>query len=224
MSSMPVDPTILRQAPLFSSLEEDDLAEVAAVAVERRFARGDIILLEGELGGALHFVRTGRVKIFRTSTEGKEQVLRLIMPGVTFNDVPAFDGGANPASAAAMEPCVVHVIGRAALRKLILERPAVAEAAIRTLSAALRHLLTVVESLSFRHVAARVAKILLDQSAATQQDARPYRLTQQEMAAMAGTAREVVGRALKELEALGAIEMRQGRAVVLDAERLRLLV
>ena len=98
-----------------------------------------------------------------------------------------------------------------------------AEAAIRTLSFALRHLLTVVESLSFHHVTARVARILLDQEAATQHDARPYRLTQQEMAAMAGTAREMVGRALKELEGLGAIEMRQGRAVVVDVEKLRLL-
>jgi CRP/FNR family transcriptional regulator len=231
---MPVDPAILRQAPLFSSLEQADLEEVAAVAAERHFGRGDIILLEGDVGGGLYFVRAGRVKIFRTSAEGKEQVLRLIPPGGTFNDVPALDGGMNPASAAAMEPCVVYAVGRQALRKLILERPGVAEAAIRTLSAALRHLLTVVESLSFRHVTARVAKILLDQEAASRQEgskpqtptgrlAHPYRLTQQEMAAMAGTAREVVGRALKELEAQGAIEMRQGHAVVVNVERLRLL-
>jgi CRP/FNR family transcriptional regulator len=96
-----------------------------------------------------------------------------------------------------------------------------AEAAIRTLSTALRHVLTVVESLSFHHVTARVAKILLDQDAASRQGARPYRLTQQEMAAMAGTSREVVGRALKELEARGAIEMRQGGAVVVDTDALR---
>jgi CRP/FNR family transcriptional regulator len=228
---MPVDPAILRQAPLFSSLVDADLAEVAAMAAERHFGRGDIILLEGDVGGGVCFVQSGRVKIFRTSAAGKEQVLRLIPPGATFNDVPALDGGANPASAAAIEPCVVYVVGRQELRKLIRERPSVAEAAIRSLSAALRHLLTVVESLSFHHVTARVAKILLDQEAASQQAGSPsegldlaYRLTQQEMAAMAGTAREVVGRALKELEAQGAIEMRQGRAVVLDAERLRLLI
>ncbi len=221
---MPVDPAILRQAPLFAPLDEDDLAHVAAVAVERHYDRGDILLLEGDVGGALYFVRSGRVKIFKTSTEGKEQVLRLIPPGATFNDVPAFDGGVNPASAAAMEPCVVYIVGRNQLRQLLVERPGVAEAAIRTLSLALRHLLTVVDSLSFHHVTARVAKILLDQAAATEQDERPYRLTQQEMAAMAGTAREMVGRALKELEAMGAIEMRQGRAVVIDPERLRIVV
>lgn len=92
-----------------------------------------------------------------------------------------------------------------------------------TLANALRHLVSLVEDLSLRHVTARVAKILLDQEASAPEGQRVYRLTQQEMAALAGTAREVVGRALKELEAAGAIEMRQGRAVVVNSERLHML-
>ncbi len=74
-----------------------------------------------------------------------------------------------------------------------------------------------------RHVTARLAKILLDQEESSEQDQRAHRLTQQEMAALAGSAREVVGRALKELETAAAIEMRQGHAVVLNQERLRML-
>lgn len=220
---MSVDTTALRRIPMFAALGPNDLAHVAAIAVERSYDRGDIIILEGDRAGALHFVRSGLVKIFKTSPEGKEQMLRLIGPGNTFNDVPALDGGPNPASAAALEPSVVYAVGSAELRRLIVERPGVAEAAVRTLAAALRHLVALVEDLSFRHVTARVAKILLDQEAAAQQGQAPHRLTQQEMAAMAGTAREMVGRALKELEAAEAIEMRQGRAVVLDRERLRML-
>lgn len=220
---MGVDAGALRQIPLFATLDDDDLAHVAAIAVERIFERGDIILLEGERAGALHYVRSGLVKIFKTSAEGKEQVLRLITPGYTFNDVPALDGGANPASAAALEPSAIYLIGSAALRHLIAERPAVAQAAVQTMATALRHLVALVEDLSFRHVTARVAKILLDQEAATPDKPARHRLTQQEMAAMAGTAREMVGRALKELEGAGAITMRQGRVVVLDHERLRLL-
>jgi CRP/FNR family transcriptional regulator len=99
----------------------------------------------------------------------------------------------------------------------------VAEAVVKTLANALRHLVSLVEDLSLRHVTARVAKILLDQEASAREGHQVYRLTQQEMAALAGTAREVVGRSLKELEMAGAIEMRQGRAVVLNRERLRLL-
>jgi CRP-like cAMP-binding protein len=220
---MPIDVEALRHIPLFAQLGQEDLAQVATMTRERHYERGDLILLEGDMGGALHYVHSGLVKVFKTSPGGKEQVLRLIAGGQTFNDVPALDGGPNPASAVAMEPSTVYVIQRAELRKLILTRPEVAEAVVKTLANALRHLVSLVEDLSLRHVTARVAKILLDQEASARQGQYVYRLTQQEMAALAGTAREVVGRALKELEAAGAIEMRQGRAVVVDPERLRTL-
>ena len=220
---MPADVDVLRQVPLFAGVSAEDMVHVAAVMFERHYDRGDIILLEGDPNGALCVVRAGLVKVYKTSPEGKEQVLRLIAPIHTFNDVPALDGGPNPASAAALEPTIVYMIGHAELHTLIVERPGVAEGAIRMLAGALRHLVGLVETLSFRHVTARVAKILLDQETMLEPSGMKYRLTQQEMAAMAGTAREMVGRALKELEAAGAIEMRQGRAVVLHPDRLQLL-
>ena len=220
---MLIDVEMLRQIPLFAPLSVEELSHVAAMTVERHYERGDIILLEGDLGGALHYVCSGLVKVFKTSAGGKEQVLRLIAAGHTFNDVPALDGGPNPASAAAMEPSIVYVIRRAELRHLIVTRPEVAEAVVQTLASALRHLVALVEDLSLRHVAARVAKLLLEQEASFQEEQHIYHLTQQEMAALAGTAREVVGRALKELEFAGVIEMRQGRAVVVSRERLRML-
>jgi CRP-like cAMP-binding protein len=226
---MPVETDALRQIPFFAALAPDDLAHVAAVTVERRFDRGDIIILEGDRGGALYFVRSGLIKVFKTSPEGKEQVLRLIEAGHTFNDVPALDAGPNPASAAALEPSVVYATGGLELRRLIAERPGVAQATVQALASALRHLVALVEDLSFRHVTARIAKILLEQDA-TATDGAPgvsgkaaHRLTQQEMAAMAGTAREMVGRALKELEGVGAIQMQRGRIIVVSRERLKLL-
>lgn len=220
---MPIEREALRQIPLFAPLDAEDLAQVAALTVERHYERGNLILLEGDAGGALHYVHSGLVKVFKTSPGGKEQVLRLITAGHTFNDVPALDGGPNPASAAAMEPSVVYLIQRDALRQLIRTRPAVAGAVVQTLARALRHLVELVEDLSLRHVSARVAKILLEQEEASQEGHQQRHLTQQEMAALAGTAREVVGRSLKELEMAGAIEMRQGRAIVLSRERLSLL-
>jgi CRP-like cAMP-binding protein len=220
---MPIESEALRQIPLFADLRAEDLEQVAALTVERHYERGDLILLEGDAGGALHYVRSGLVKVFKNSVAGKEQVLRLIAAGHTFNDVPALDGGPNPASAAALEPSVVYLIQRVALHQLIRTRPEVAGAVVQTLASALRHLVVLVEDLSLRHVTARVAKILLEQEASSQEALQHYHLTQQEMAALAGTAREVVGRALKELEVAGAIEMRQGRAIVLSHERLHLL-
>lgn len=222
---MPVDIEAVRQIPLFAALSRDELARVAAMAVERHFARGDIILLEGDMGGSLHYVHTGLIKVFKTSSEGKEQVLRLIGEGHTFNDVPALDGGPNPASAAALEASDVYIMRRADLRELIRTRPEVAEAVVQSLASALRHLVVLVEDLSLRHVTARVAKLLFEQETSSVGSGQQgYRLTQTEMAAMVGTAREVVGRALKVLEAAGAIEMQQGRAVVLNRERLHMLL
>ena len=220
---MSSDVEALRHIPLFATLSQEELERVAALAVKRHYDRGDIILLEGDMAGALHYVHSGLVKVYKTSPGGKDQVLRLIAAGNTFNDVPTLDGGPNPASAAALEPSIIYVISRTELCKLILTRPEVAEAVVKTLADALRHLVSLVEDLSLRHVTARVAKILLEQEASIREGRYVYHMTQQEMAALAGTAREVVGRALKELETAGAIEMHQGRAVVVKSERLRLL-
>jgi len=221
---MPVESEELRKVSLFAPLSVDDMARVAAVTVERHYERGDIIILEGDRGGALYFVRSGLIKVFKSSPGGKEQVLRLIEAGRTFNDVPALDAGPNPASAAALESSIVYATGGAELRRLIAERPGVALATVQALAGALRHLVTLVEDLSFRHVTARVAKILIEQDASAGASGASgkavHRLTQQEMAAMAGTAREMVGRALKELEATGAIRIQRGRITVVSRERL----
>jgi CRP-like cAMP-binding protein len=223
---MPVESEELRKVPLFAPLSADDMARVAAVTVERHYERGDIIILEGDRGGALYFVRSGLIKVFKSSPGGKEQVLRLIEAGRTFNDVPALDAGPNPASAAALESSVVYATGGAELRRLIVERPGVALATVQALAGALRHLITLVEDLSFRHVTARVAKILIEQDASAVASGASgkavHRLTQQEMAAMAGTAREMVGRALKELEATGAIRIQRGRITVVNRARLEM--
>ncbi len=223
--SMSVQADALRQIPLFSTLSPEDLAQVATVTVERRFSRGDIIILAGQEGGALYFVRKGLVKIFRTSEEGKEQTLRLMSEGHTFNDVPALDGGPNPASAMAMAPTEVYVTSGAELRRLIRERPEIALATVHTLATALRALVGLVDDLSFRHVRARVAKILIEQGQEGVEAGQPprRRLTQQEIAAMAGTAREMVGRAIKELEAAGAIRSEHGHITVVSRERLQML-
>ena len=220
---MPIEINMLRKIPYFSSLATEDLKQVAMFTVERHFNRGDLILIAGEDDGSLCYVCSGLVKVYKTSPEGKEQVLRLIGEGNTFNDVPALDGGPNPANVAAVESSNIYVIRRSGLHQLIKTRPEVAEAVVLTLAKTLRHLVALVEDLSLRHVTARVAKILLDREPSVQQDQHAHRFTQSEMAALVGSTREVVGRALKELETAGAIEMRHGQAIVLNQERLHIL-
>jgi CRP-like cAMP-binding protein len=217
---------VLRQVPYFADLDEAGLARIEERLVERRYERGEVVFMEGGPCQGLYMVRSGRLRIFKVSAEGREQVLMVAGPGETFNEVPNFDGGTNPASAEALEPSVLYLLPKKDLLSIVETEPVVARAIMRVFASHLRHLTALVEDLSFRNVTSRVAKILLGQvqRAGVGADARPPRLTQQQMAAMAGTAREVVGRALKAMEQQGVIRVERGRVVVVSPERLAGLV
>jgi len=216
---MSVDVELLKAFPYFSGLDRAELESSRGFFFERKAQRGEFVLKEGEHGETLYFVASGVVKEFMTSTDGKEQTLRLIRPGESFNDVPIFDGGPNPASAVAMSPLVLYGIRKGDMERVMREHPSVALNAIKALAGRVRYFVSLVEDLSFRHVIGRVAKILLEQ-ARTETGSGP-RLTQQEMAAMAGTAREMIGRALKALEEDGAIRLDRHRILITDRDALR---
>jgi CRP-like cAMP-binding protein len=221
---MPVEPASIREIDLFSALSPADLARVGGFMREQHIPRKGIILLEGASGDGFYYVQSGLIKVYRTSAAGREQVLRLLGAGETFNDVPALDSGPNPASAAAMEPSVVYILGQDFLHRLVLEHPEVADAAIKRLAGALRHLVSVVGDLSFLHVKARLAKALIEQEQAIAEGRRTHYCTQLELAAITGTTREIVARALAAFEALGAVEIAKGRARVIDRARLSALL
>lgn len=218
----------LRSLPYFSGLSAEELACVRRCITTRDFDKGELVLLEGEPCRGLYVVRSGRVRVFKTSPDGREQVLRVAEAGETFNEVPNFDGGNNPASVEVLEPSTIYLIRRAHLLQLVQQYPSIAMALLRMFAGRLRHLTTLVEDLSFKHVTSRLAKILLEYAAEPGSgDAGgaelKRRLTQQEMAAMIGTAREMVGRSLKNLEAQGAVRIDRHRIVITDKELLRRL-
>ncbi len=223
---MTVSTELLQSLSYFSGLSPEELEALKQYVFEKSAERDDLILLEGDPAQALYFVVSGVVKIFKSSAEGKEQVLGLIRPGESFNDVPIFDGGANPASAMALGPVELYGIEKDGIDSILRQHPEVAARVIEVLAGKLRELMLLVEDLSFRHVTARLAKLLLDY---TQDGGGPetagagvkQKLTQQEMAAMIGTAREVVGRSLKALEEEGAIRMDRHRIVITDKEALK---
>lgn len=217
---MTIEIQALRRIPEFSALADTELAHVQKVTRERPIQRGELLLLEGEPGERLYYLLAGSVKVFKTSADGKEQVLRIFQAGETFNEVPIFDGGPNPASALVLEEGTAYVLYRADIQRLLSEHSTIALAVIQVLASRLRHLVGLVEDLSFKHVSGRVAKALLLHSEAVE-GKTPHRLTQQELAALVGTAREVVGRVLKALEQEGAIDLEQGRITILNRERLK---
>jgi CRP/FNR family transcriptional regulator len=219
---MPVESRFLGESPYFSGLGSPELDSIKHLFSELRAERGEIILLEGELTDRLLFVATGVVKLFRVSAEGREQTLELVRPGESINEVPVFDGSPNPTNAQAMGPVLLYTINKNDLESILRDYPRVALNIVKVLASRIRHLVSLVEDLSFRHVIGRVAKILLEYAG---DGARPgQRLTQQEMAAIAGTAREVVGRSLKTLEEKEIIKFDHHRIVVTDKEALKQVI
>jgi CRP/FNR family transcriptional regulator len=210
----------LKSIPYFSELSSAELDSIKELIFEKKAERGEVILFEGEPAQALFFVASGAVKAFKTSAEGKEQILNIVRPGESFNDVPIFDDGPNPTSAQAMGPVVLYGIRKDELKTILNDHPQVALNIIRVLAKRVRQLVSLVEDLSFRHVIGRVAKILL---AGDGTGTNP-RLTQQEMAAMAGTVREVVARSLKALEDEGIIRLDRNRITVSDEAALKQMV
>ncbi|MFU8796088.1 MAG: Crp/Fnr family transcriptional regulator [Dehalococcoidia bacterium] len=216
---MAVQTDFLRDVPYFSGLDTAQLASIGNRIFQKTADRAEIISLEGEGATSLYLVASGVVKVFKTSAEGKEQIISIVRPGESFNDVPVFDGGPNPVSARAMGPVLLYGISGDDMRSILREHPGVAVNVVVTLARRVRHLLGLVEDLSFKHVIGRVARILLEH-AARDRDPGP-RLTQQEMAAMAGTVREVVGRSLKALADEGVIRLDRNRIVIIDEEALQ---
>ncbi len=213
---------LLKSTPYFSALSSAELEAISKFVFEKRYDRGEMLLLEGEKAGALYLVASGAVKVFKTSAEGKEQILNIIRPGESFNEVPVFNGGLNPASAQAMAPVLLYGIRKTDLEVILRKYQQVALNVIKVMANRLRHLVSLVEDLSFRHVIGRVAKILLDYAG---DGAAPSpRLTQRDMAAMAGTAREIVSRSLKALEEDGIISVDRHRIVITNKDALKKMI
>jgi CRP/FNR family cyclic AMP-dependent transcriptional regulator len=218
LKGMVVEASFLQASPYFSNLSDEELNSIQKRAFEKVFQRGDLISLEGKPAPALYFVISGAVKIFKTSADGKEQILSIVRPGESFNDVPVFDDGPSPTSAQAMGPVASYGIEKRDLDNILREHCQVALNVISVLAGRVRQLTSLVEDLSFRPVVRRVAKILLEY--AGDGAGSGQRLTQQEMAAMAGTAREVVARSLKALEGEGLIKMERHRIIITDRKAL----
>ena len=216
---MTVQLDFLKRIPYFSGVGLTDLESIKKLVFERSANRAEMVVLEGEPAANLFFVASGAVRVFKTSADGKEQILSIVRPEESFNDVPIFDGGPNPASARTMGPVLLYGIKRNDMEAILRSHPQVALNVTKVLAKRVRQLVSLVEDLSFRHVIGRVAKILFEQIRGETSDGP--RLTQQEMAAMAGTAREVVGRSLRELEEQGAIKLDRHRIIVTNEEALQ---
>lgn len=214
--------------PLLALLPPQPFAELAALCGARELAKGEQVFAEGEAAGFLPFLLAGQVKLYRTGPDGREQVLHVVRAPASFAEAAVFGPGVFPANAEAVVAGELVTLPRPELFALLERRPEVARAMLASMSAWLRRLVDLVDSLSLHSVEERVAAYLWS---AFVRSARPLRAgvevrledPKHLIAAVCGTAPEVLSRTFRRLEAEGVARVDGPTAVLLDPGRLRAL-
>jgi CRP/FNR family transcriptional regulator, cyclic AMP receptor protein len=209
----------LKNLAYFTGLNNSELEEIKKYFSEKTADKGEIFLFEGEWSDYLYFLIGGLAKVYKTSQNGKEQILHIAPPGESVNDVSTFDGGTNQASILAMTPVQLYAVRKEDLKTLLEEHPRIYINILKALAYRIRRDSNLVEELSSTQVMGRLAKLLTGKYAGEEATVGLW-LTQQDMASMIGTCREVVNRSLKIMEEKGAIRLGRHRIVVLNKEIL----
>jgi CRP-like cAMP-binding protein len=209
----------LAKVPIFSGLTEGELNFLAQRAVPRNYSTGQSVFGEGEACSGLYVVESGHVRIFKSSANGREQVLSIDGPGSSIAEVPVFDGGNYPASVTAIDEATLLFVSKQDFQALCLAHPQVALKVLRVVGSRLRRLVGIIEELSFTTVRHRLASFLLrlahkdgKRSSAGVEITLPA--SNQELASHIGTVRELVSRNLSRLQAEGILQI-DGRTVTI---------
>src|SRR5579875_1484973 len=209
----------LQNIPLFADLSDRESKFLLDRALTKHYALGQLIFAEGEVCNGLYVIESGQVKIFKSSPNGREQTLTIERAGASIAELPVFDDGNYPASAAALTAATLLYIRKKDLQALCLEHPEVALKVLKVVGSRLRRLVEIIDELSFASVRHRLTALLLrlvKSEGGKTNGAVTITLpsTNQELAAQIGTIRELVSRNLSRLQAMGIIQL-EGRTMTI---------
>jgi CRP/FNR family transcriptional regulator len=208
----------------FQGIAPTILQRIDAVAHSHLYQAGAPIFNEGERCAGLHVVSEGLVRIYRISAEGRMHTLSLLRPNASFNEVAAVDGRTNPYNAVAVTQAKVARLPHQALMTLLSEEPELLRNYVQALAHVNREYIERLEDMTFRSIPSRLAKLFLHETTYADQIAEaPTHLNQEEIAAILGTTREVVGRALRGLLNAGLLKKRGRQIFIVDRPGLEYL-
>ncbi len=211
----------LKTIPLFSGLGAEHFSKIIPLAKHLKFGKGRLIFNEGEPGNGFYIVETGKVKIFKLSFEGKEQILHIYGPGKAFGEVPVFEGNNFPASAMAMAKSKILFIPRDKFVALISETPGLAMNMLGMLSMRLREFTIQIENLSLKEVPARLASYVLTLSEEHDMAGKVILpISKAQLANLIGTTPETVSRVLKKMTDASLIEVETKAITIIDYDGL----
>jgi CRP/FNR family cyclic AMP-dependent transcriptional regulator len=220
-----VDSDVLRQAPLFNALDDEAAAALGSSLGTIRLRRGEVLFHEGDTGDKLYIVAEGKVKLGRTSSDGRENLLAILGPGQMFGELSLFDPGPRSATVTAVTDVAFYSLSHDDLLRWLDGRPDVANGLLSQLASRLRRANDVVSDLVFSDVPGRVAKALLDLADRFGRTAEDgihvhHDLTQEELAQLVGASRETVNKALADFASRGWLRLEPRSVVLMDPERL----
>ncbi len=207
---------------LFSGMNKEHCDELAMIVVDQQFKRGRLIFSEGDPGNGFYVIISGRVKIFKLSLDGKEQILHILGPGEPFAEVAVFTGSTYPANAMALEKSRIFFFPREAFTKLIGSHPSLAMNMLATLSWRLKQFTHMIEDLSLKEVPGRLAAYILMTSVQDDEEADKVTLSisKTQLASFLGTIPETLSRILSKMNRQGFVGVDGAVITILDRDRL----
>jgi CRP/FNR family transcriptional regulator len=216
---------LLHRVPLFSTLADEDLAQVAEVAQPRSFGAGDTVFREGDSSDTCYVIRRGHARAVRENPDGRSIALAQFGPGDIFGELAMLDDERRSATIETLEQVEALAIPGPDMRRLLREHPEIAVKLISALGRRLRETNERLARQSFQTVQSRVAKVLLQlvetaRAEGARDDEVQIKATQAELAQLAGSSRESASRFLAVLERAGIIDQGRGRLIVKDPKAL----
>lgn len=209
---------------LFDGLPGEDLEELANIAIAQKYVKGQTLFHEGGEASGFFGISGGRVKIYKLSLEGKEQILHIFGEGEFFGEVPVFAGGRFPAHAETLEPSRLLFFPKRAFKELVARKPSLAMNMLAILSKRLRYFTHLVEDLSLKEVPGRLAAYLLylsDHNRAS--PSFELDITKGQLASLLGTIPETLSRILGRMSQQDFIRVDGRRIEILSRESLESL-
>lgn len=216
---------LLRKCPLFSGLQDEDLKIVRAIATTRQIRKKEILFSEGEEAKGFYVVLSGKIKLYKISPEGKEQILHVVSAPDSFAEAALFLEGTYPAFAEPLSDSQLLFIPKKDFIQLIEKKPRLSINMIVSLSQYLRRFASLIEELSLKEVSSRIAKYLIDLSVKSSREGKnpmevELDLSKTQLALKLGTISETLSRTLAKMKAKGVIDVKRNRIIILNREIL----
>ncbi len=215
-----INKEIIASSMLFENLPADQLEALLAIGREKKYRKGEMIFFEDDPGDVFFIVLSGKVKVFKVSAMGKEQILHIFGPGETFGEVPVFHGAPFPASAQALTAVSAMPFPRTAFIRILKENDSIALSMLAILAQKLRRFARQIETLSLKEVPARLAGYLLYLEQEQKNDTVVLDISKGQLASLLGTSPETLSRIFTKMAAEQLITV-EGRAItLLNREKL----